>query len=42
MDDLKIIVFDNIETVGKEVDDYLQKMNNTNESYIMKIKRSKN
>lgn len=41
MDDLKIIVFDNIKTVGEDADKYLQEMNNTDKSYIMDVKRSR-
>lgn len=37
MNDLKLIVLDNIKEVGKEVDDYLQKMNKAESSYIMKL-----
>ncbi|MCR4581716.1 MAG: ribose-phosphate diphosphokinase [Bacilli bacterium] len=37
MNDLKLIVLDNIREVGKEVDEYLQKMNRAESSYIMKL-----
>ena len=37
MNDLKLIVLDNIKDMGKEVDDYLKKMNKTDNSYIMKL-----
>ena len=41
MEDLKLIVFDNIKEVGEEVDKYLMKMNKTDKSYIMDVKRSR-
>ena len=41
MDDLKLVVLDNIKDVGKQVDDYLQKMNKTENSYIMKVTRDR-
>ena len=41
MNDLKLIVFDNIEELGNEVDNYLKKMNKTDKSYIMNVKRSR-
>ncbi len=41
MNDLKLVVLDNIKDVGKQVDDYLQKMNKTDSSYIMKVTRDR-
>lgn len=41
MDDLKLIVMDNIESIGKEVDKYLMEMNRTEKSYIMKDTRTR-
>ena len=41
MNDLKLIVFDNIEELGNEVDNYLKKMNKTDKSFIMNVKRSR-
>ena len=41
MNDLKLIVLDNIKEVGKKVDDYLQKMNKTEDTYIMKVTRDR-
>ena len=37
MNDLKLIVLDNIKDVGKEVDNYLKKMNRVESSYVMKL-----
>ena len=37
MNDLKLIVFDNIKEVGKEVDGYLKKMNRVDSSYVMNV-----
>ena len=39
MNELKLIVMDNIKSVGQEVDEYLKKMNRTDKSYIMNINR---
>lgn len=39
MKSLKLIVMDNIKEVGTEVDEYLKKMNRTENSYIMNINR---
>lgn len=41
MDDLKLLVLDNIREIGFEVDEYLRQMNGTNDTYIMKITRSR-
>lgn len=41
MDDLKLIVLDNILRMGYEVDEYLKEMNETDESYIMKVVRDR-
>ena len=41
MNELKLIVFDNIKEVGKEVDEYLKKINKTEKSYIMKVTRDR-
>lgn len=35
MNDLKLIVMNNIEEIGKEVDDYLKRMNRQEKSYMM-------
>ena len=35
MNDLKLIVMQNIDEIGKEVDDYLKKMNRQEKSYMM-------
>ena len=35
MDDLKLIVMDNIEIVGKEVDDYLKEINKQDKFFMM-------
>ena len=37
MNNLKIIVFDNFKEVGKKVDEYLKKINNTDKSFIVPI-----
>ena len=39
MNDLKLIVMDNIEDIGKEVDEYLKEKNNSEGSYMMKYSR---
>jgi ribose-phosphate pyrophosphokinase len=39
MNELKLIVMDNIKSVGQEVDEYLKKMNRTDKSYILNIDR---
>ena len=39
MNDLKLIVMDNINEVGIEVDEYLKKMNRSEKSYMMNINR---
>lgn len=41
MSDIKLIVLDNIKDIGNEVDNYLKKMNNENESYIMNVTRDR-
>ena len=41
MNDLKLIVMDNIATIGKEVDNYLQEMNKQDESYMMEHIRTR-
>ena len=41
MDDLKLIVLDNIESIGKEVDDYLKDINKTEKSYMMEHIRTR-
>jgi ribose-phosphate pyrophosphokinase len=41
MDDLKLIVMDNIETIGKEVNDYLKEMNKQEKSYMMEHVRTR-
>ena len=41
MDDLKLIVLDNIEEIGKEVDEYLQILNDRRSSYVMNITRDR-
>lgn len=41
MNDLKLIVFDNIKEVGKEVDEYLKKINRTKDTYIMKVTKDR-
>lgn len=41
MDDLKLIVLDNIEEIGKEVDYYLQILNDRRSSYIMNMTRDR-
>ncbi len=41
MSDLKLIVFDNIKEVGKEVDEYLKKINKTDSTYIMKLTKDR-
>ena len=41
MNDLKLIVMDNIETIGKEVDNYLQEMNKQDKSYMMEHIRTR-
>ena len=41
MDDLKLIVMDNIESIGEEVDKYLMEMNRTEKSYMMKKTRTR-
>lgn len=38
MNDLKLIVLDNIKDLGKEVDEYLKKVNGTRNTYIMDVK----
>ena len=39
MEDIKLVVMENIETIGKEVDQYLQDFNNDDKSYIMSHSR---
>jgi ribose-phosphate pyrophosphokinase len=41
VNDLKIIVLDNFKEVGEKVDKYLQKMNKTDSSYIMKLTKDR-
>ncbi len=41
MNDLKIIVLDNFKEVGEKVDKYLQKMNKTDSSYVMKLTKDR-
>ena len=39
MEDIKLVVMENIETIGKEVDQYLQDFNKNDKSYIMSHSR---
>ena len=39
MEDIKLVVMENIETIGKEVDQYLQDFNKDDKSYIMSHSR---
>lgn len=41
MEDLKLIVLDNIKEIGEEVDNYLQEMNYSTESYILHVTRDR-
>lgn len=41
MNDLRLIVLDNIEEVGNNVNNHLKELNNTHEDYIIPIKRDR-
>ena len=41
MDDLKLIVMDNCESIGKEVDKYLMSVNKSEKSYMMDYERTR-
>ena len=41
MNDLRLIVLDNIDEVGNSVNNHLKELNNTNEDYIIPIKRDR-
>jgi len=41
MNDLRLIVLDNIEEIGISVNEHLKEINNTNEDYIIPIKRDR-
>lgn len=41
MNDLRLIVLDNIDEVGQNVNNHLKEINNTNEDYIIPIKRDR-